>query len=59
MVSSLRHVVGHLDKELWDITSRWCGRLGVLVDWQRDWIKIVCSVEYFQPCRWTLGDLSW
>jgi hypothetical protein len=48
MVSGLRHGADHSDEELWTIAAWWCGRLGVLVDWQRARFTTVCCVVGFQ-----------
>jgi hypothetical protein len=53
----LRHGAYYPDEELWTITTRWCGRLGVLVDWRIDHITKVCFVEDFQPYVWNSIDL--
>jgi hypothetical protein len=49
MVSGLRHEEDYIGKELWIISSLWCGKLGVLVDWRRAHISVVCCVAYLQP----------
>jgi hypothetical protein len=58
MVSGLRHGADCLDEELWNIVTRWCSELIVLVDLQRAQITIVCCEVYFQPYGWTSSEFS-
>jgi hypothetical protein len=59
MVSGLRHGAHYPNEELWTIASRWCGRLGVLVDWWRAKITTICCVVGFQSYGWTSSGFSW
>jgi CHASE2 domain-containing sensor protein len=56
MVSGLRHGADSPDEELWTIAAWWCGRLGVLVDWQRapDHSSMLCGI-----LSTTWMDFSW